>query len=188
MIQRSRKLADIQAETVYDLNIIGTNFTAADFRRKVRRTFAQRGIDVWGSFASTGKWTSPNGGHSEPYDWYALYALMNTGYQGIVDHFEGKVGSKSNGTYKSTDHDSDIQKASGYGTFATNLGDMGNVGGQSYDINNSSFMASAKSNQFDRNGGGYFHNCRIPDLVVSKVEHFDLSTSEGGRGRWSSRR
>jgi hypothetical protein len=176
------KLAMEDVETEHRLSGLLSQFDGAAYRRKIRRTFAQRGIDVWGAMGSTGKFTSPNGGHSEPYDWYILFALMCTGYQGMVDHFNGEVGSKANGTYKSTDHNSPQQKLTGYGTFCTNLGDMGNVGGQSYDINNSSFMASAGPNQFNRNGGGYFHNCRIPNLKVTNVEQFDLSDTGYGEG------
>ena len=175
------KLAAFDAETEHRLTDVSL-FDGSAYRKKIRRTFTQRGIDVWGAMRSMGKFTSPNGGHSEPYDWYILFALMCTGYQSIFDHFNGEVGSKSNGTYKSTDHNSARQKLTGYGTFCTNLGDMGNVGGQSYDINNSSFMASAGPNQFNRNGGGFFHNCRIPDLKVTKVEQFDLSDTGYGEG------
>ena len=179
------KEAQFQAETQHRLTDPSL-FDGAEFRKMIRRALTQRGIDVWGAMASTGKFTSPNGGHSEPYDWYLLYALMNTGYVGIDRHFEGNLGSLENGTYKGTNHNSPLQERVGYGTFGTNLGDYGNVRGQSFSIDNADFMASAGPSQYNPNGGGYYHNCRIPSLTVTDVQHMNLRDTGYGEGAWAA--
>ena len=74
-----------------------------DDRNKVRYALTQRGIDIYGGYRSLGKWNSPNGGHSEPYDWYLLFAYLTTLDDDIKSAIDGTVGNEDNGTLKSID-------------------------------------------------------------------------------------
>lgn len=73
-------------------------------RDQLRHVLTQRGIDIYGAFRSLGKWSSSNGGHSEPYDWYLLYAWMMTQDVDILNAINGTpIGMDRNGTLKTLD-------------------------------------------------------------------------------------
>ena len=97
---------DVEAMTMLAFDgTYGDNNGADPAKRNlVRRALIQRGIDIYGAFRSQGKFNFANGAHTEPYDWYLLWALLGTSSgtlrDDIVSVMDGNLGKASNGTLK----------------------------------------------------------------------------------------
>lgn len=119
----------------------------AEDRTKVRRALTQRGIDIYGGFRSLGKWNSPNGGHSEPYDWYLLWAYLGSAdgalRDDIRDCMDGNLGNVANGTNSSLSD------------FDSGLYNIGSVRGQLRKYSSASdYISPARINDLDVIGTG----------------------------------
>lgn len=177
-------------------------------RDKVRRALTQRGIDIYGGFRSLGKWNSPNGGHSEPYDWYLLFAMLTTKAGALNTdlknlHDTGIVGNAANGTLKGLDD------------YDTGLANIGSNLGQLYHIDDANDPHAGRihgldidgigrcdENGIEDAGGAFYYVDVVPPLSTrlgqgnphTRISHYagndDRTTGgqkpggNGSQGRW----
>ena len=174
----------------------GLNNTPEELRQRLRRVITQKGIDLYGAYASLGKRVVSNAGHGEPYDWYLFFALGTVDSQGAnnsrdkIKHiYEGNIGNVANGTYTTIDTEkanSMEPDGNGYGSYSSSLYAIGPQLGVQWNINNSSVDAlpgpTTGTWGETHPTGGVLHGGRIHSVIAENVENHTLPDpgQEGG--------
>tara|TARA_R110001583_G_scaffold2828_4_gene19627 strand:+ start:470 stop:6601 length:6132 start_codon:yes stop_codon:yes gene_type:complete len=164
-----------------------------NLRKKIRRAFAQRGIDHYGGYRSLGKFSAGNGGHTDWWDPLLIWGLAVTGNEdwfNMLDRGgepEGNIpptsenydrgggpgvniGSERNGTYKDLDFAYSAANRNNHGTLGfEGIASLGPQGQQCYPLytDNSDYVPYGKRS--------FYCDKIIKDLYVNKVRDYDFS-------------
>ena len=163
-------------------------------RKKIRRAFAQRGIDHFGGYRSLGKVSNGNGGHACWWDPLLIWGLAVTGDQEYFDMLNKggeptsgvtdpnsenydrasgpgvNIGNEDNGTYKDLDFAYSAAKRNNHGT----LGFMGS--GSLGPNGQQCFSTYTTNDDYVKYGKRSFYSDQlIKNLSVKTVRDYDFS-------------